>query len=79
MNSERAPENIAIPDPLLDGVNQVVTVIFGPDRTTRARTAAILLCALMYAICCWAAFQGASIGIMRDFTPKLLVITTIPA
>ncbi|MES2089965.1 MAG: GGDEF domain-containing protein [Pseudomonadota bacterium] len=79
MNSERVPENLAIPDPLLDGVNQVVTVIFGPDRTTRARTAAILLCALIYAICCWAAFHGASIGIMRAFAPKLLVITTIPA
>lgn len=65
-------------DPIIDSMGRLVKLIFGPDRATRARTGVILLCALMYAICCSAAFYAAEIGMMRDFAPKLLLATTIP-
>jgi diguanylate cyclase (GGDEF)-like protein len=55
-----------------------VKLVFGPDRATRARTGVILLCALMYAICCSAAFYAAEVGMMRDFAPKLLLATSVP-
>lgn len=66
-------------DPIIDGIGRMVTFVFGPDRATRARTAAILLCALMYAICCSAAFYAAEINLMRPFAPRLLLITSMPA
>lgn len=65
-------------DPLLDGVGKLVAVLFGPDRITRSRTAAVMLCALMYGICCWAAFYVSDMGMIRPFAPRLLLITTIP-
>lgn len=65
-------------DPIIDSMGRLVKLIFGPDRATRARTGVILLCALMYAICCSAAFYAAEVGMMRDFAPKLLLATTIP-
>ncbi len=65
-------------DPIIDSMGRLVKLIFGPDRATRARTGVILLCALMYAICCSAAFYSAEVGMMRDFAPKLLLATTIP-
>jgi len=66
-------------DPIIDGIGQLVTTIFGPDRSTRARTAAILLCALMYVICCGAAYQAANLQLMRPFAPPLLLLTSLPA
>ena len=65
-------------DPIIDSMGRLVKLIFGPDRATRARTGVILLCALMYAICCSAAFYAAEVGMMRDFAPKLLLASTIP-
>ena len=66
-------------DPIVDAVGRMVNVLFGPDRATRARTAAILLCAIMYGICCSAAYYAASIDLMRPFAPKLLLATSMPA
>jgi diguanylate cyclase (GGDEF)-like protein len=66
-------------DPLIDGVGKMVALVFGPDKATRSRTAAILMCALMYLICCWAAFYVADIGIIRPFAPRLLTATALPA
>jgi diguanylate cyclase (GGDEF)-like protein len=66
-------------DPIIDAVGRIVTFVFGPDRATRARTAAILLCAVMYAICCSAAYYAAEIQLMRPFAPRLLLITSMPA
>ena len=65
-------------DPIIDSMGRLVKLVFGPDRATRARTGVILLCALMYAICCSAAFYAAEVGMMRDFAPKLLLLTTVP-
>jgi diguanylate cyclase len=70
--------NLPQHDPIIDSMGRLVKLIFGPDRATRARTGVILLCALMYAICCSAAFYAAEVGMMRDFAPKLLLATTIP-
>lgn len=70
--------NVPQHDPIIDSMGRLVKLIFGPDRATRARTGVILLCALMYAICCSAAFYAAEVGMMRDFAPKLLLLTTIP-
>jgi len=66
-------------DPIIDGVGRLVTFVFGPDRATRARTAAILLCAVMYAICCSAAYYAADLQLMRPFAPNLLLMTSMPA
>ena len=70
--------NLPQHDPIIDSMGRLVKLVFGPDRATRARTGVILLCALMYAICCSAAFYAAEVGMMRDFAPKLLLATTIP-
>jgi diguanylate cyclase len=70
--------NVPQHDPIIDSMGRLVKLIFGPDRATRARTGVILLCALMYAICCSAAFYAAEVGMMRDFAPRLLLLTTIP-
>lgn len=77
--SEPRSAHLPEEDPLLDGVGRLVAFIFGPDRVTRSRTVAILLCALMYVICCWAASYVADIGLIRDFAPNLLMATTFPA
>lgn len=66
-------------DPIIDAVGRLVTFVFGPDRATRARTAAIMLCAIMYGICCSAAYYAAEIDLMRPFAPKLLLATSMPA
>jgi diguanylate cyclase (GGDEF)-like protein len=66
-------------DPIIDAMGKMVITAFGPDRATRARTAAILLCALMYVICCSAAAYAADIGLMRAFAPHLLFWTAMPA
>lgn len=65
-------------DPIIDSMGRLVKLIFGPDRATRARTGVVLLCSLMYAICCSAAFYAAEVGMMRDFAPRLLLATAIP-
>ena len=41
-------------------------------------TGVILLCAIMYAICCSGAFYAAEIGLMRSFAPRLLLATALP-
>jgi diguanylate cyclase (GGDEF)-like protein len=66
-------------DPIVDAMGRLVHIVFGPDRVTRARTAAILLCAIMYAICCSAAYYAAELNMMRPFAPKLLLATSLPA
>jgi diguanylate cyclase (GGDEF)-like protein len=66
-------------DPIIDAVSSATTFILGPDRATRARVAAILLCAIMYAICCNAAYYAAELGLMRPFAPWLLLMTSVPA
>lgn len=66
------------PDPIIDAMGQLVKWVFGPDRATRARTGVILLCALIYVICCTAAFHAAEAGLMRDFAPLLLLATALP-
>ena len=66
------------PDPIIDAMGRMVKCVFGPDRATRARTGVILLCAVMYAICCSAAFRAAELGMMRDFAPRLLLATALP-
>jgi diguanylate cyclase (GGDEF)-like protein len=66
-------------DPIIDAVGRMVTYVFGPDRATRARSAAILLCAIMYAICCGAAFYASHLGLMRPFAPNMLLFTSMPA
>jgi diguanylate cyclase (GGDEF)-like protein len=66
-------------DPIVEAVGKLINNVFGHDRATRARTAAILLCALMYAICCSAAYYAASINLMRPFAPNLLLATSVPA
>jgi diguanylate cyclase (GGDEF)-like protein len=65
-------------DPIIDSMGRLVKLVFGPDRATRARTGVILLCAVMYAICCSAAFYAAEVGLMRDFAPQLLLATALP-
>ena len=67
------------PDPIIDAMGRLVKAIFGPDRATRARTGVILLCSVMYAICCSAAFYAAEVGLMRSFAPKLLLFSAVPA
>ena len=66
-------------DPIVESIGRLTNFIFGPDRATRARTAAILLCALMYVVCCSAAFRAADIRLMRPEAPHVLLWTTLPA
>ena len=67
------------PDPIVENVQRLTVLLFGPDKVTRARTAAILLCSLMYVISCAVAFYAATLGLIRPFAPQLLLWTTIPA
>lgn len=64
--------------PIMEGIGRFTAMVLGPDRNTRSRTAAILLCAVMYAICCTAASFAAQVGIMRPFAPVLLMATSLP-
>ena len=73
------PDTSAQPDPIVEAVGRAVIFVLGPDRQTRSRSAATLLCAVMYAICCSAAFYVADLGLMRPFAPWLLVFTSMPA
>lgn len=73
------PDEAAQPDPIVEAVGRAVIFVLGPDRQTRSRSAATLLCAVMYAICCGAAFHAADLGLMRPFAPWLLVGTSMPA
>lgn len=72
------PEPQGVPDPIIDAMGRLVKFLFGPDRTTRARTGIVLLCAIMYAICCSAAFYAAEVGLMRSFAPRMLLATALP-
>ncbi len=65
-------------DPIIDSMGRLVKIVFGPDRAARARTGVILLCSIMYAICCSAAFYAAEVGLMRSFAPRLLLATALP-
>jgi diguanylate cyclase (GGDEF)-like protein len=67
------------PDPVVDNMQSLAVMVFGPDKVTRARTAAILLCALMYGVSCAVAFYSAGLNLIRPFAPALLLWTTIPA
>ncbi|WP_290867718.1 GGDEF domain-containing protein [Aquabacterium sp.] len=64
---------------LLAPFHRLGDAVLGTDRATRARTRAILLCAVMYAICCAAASLSAELGLMRAFAPTLLEATCVPA
>lgn len=66
-------------DPLVESVGRAVNFVFGPDRFTRARTATILLCAVMYAICCGVALYASTLGAIRPFAPQWLLVTSLPA
>lgn len=66
-------------DPIIEAIGRLAAFVFGPDRATRLRTAAILLCAGMYVICCHAARMAADIGVMRDYAPAWLAGTSLPA
>ena len=72
------PEAHSAPDPIIDAMGRLVKCLFGPDRATRARTGVVLLCAIMYAICCSAAFYAAEVGMMRSFAPRMLLATALP-
>lgn len=67
------------PDPLLDALQRCALAVLGPDRHTRGHTSIILLCALMYAICCGAAAHSAAVGMMLPIGPTLLTAVTFPA
>jgi diguanylate cyclase (GGDEF)-like protein len=66
-------------DPVVDSMHRLTVAIFGHDKATRARTAAVLLCALMYLVSCALAFHAASLDLMRPFAPQLLALTALPA
>lgn len=66
-------------DPVIEAISRLAAFVFGPDRATRLRTAAILLCAVMYLICCLASRMAADIGVMRSFAPAWLAWTSLPA
>ena len=72
------PDAQGAPDPIIDAMGRLVKCVFGPDRATRARTGVVLLCAIMYAICCSAAFYAAEVGMMRSFAPRMLLATALP-
>ncbi|MBP6615401.1 MAG: GGDEF domain-containing protein [Aquabacterium sp.] len=67
------------PDRLMDALQRSALAILGPDRHTRGHTSIILLCAVMYAICCAAAAHAATVGMMLPFGPQILTIVTFPA
>ncbi len=67
------------PDRLMDALQRGALAILGPDRHTRGHTSIILLCAVMYAICCAAAAHAAAIGMMLPIGPQLLTAVTFPA
>ncbi|MEY4765047.1 MAG: hypothetical protein RI907_1720 [Pseudomonadota bacterium] len=67
------------PDPVVDGINRLAVMVFGNDKATRARTAGILLCFIMYGVSCGVAFYAATLDLIRPFAPQLLLWTTIPA
>lgn len=69
----------SVPDPLMDNLHLWVSRVLGPDRQTRGRTGIILLCALMYVVCCAVAFYAERIGMMLPIGPRLLVACTFPA
>lgn len=67
------------PDRLMDALQRSALAILGPDRHTRGHTSIILLCAVMYVICCAAAAHAATVGMMLPFGPQILTIVTFPA
>lgn len=67
------------PDRLMDALQRSALAILGPDRHTRGHTSIILLCAVMYAICCAAAAHAATVGMMLPIGPQILTIVTFPA
>lgn len=67
------------PDRLMDALQRSALFILGPDRHTRGHTSIILLCAVMYAICCAAAAHAATVGMMLPIGPQLLIAVTFPA
>ena len=67
------------PDRLMDALQRSALAILGPDRHTRGHTSIILLCAVMYAICCAAAAHAATVGMMLPIGPQVLTIVTFPA
>ena len=67
------------PDRLMVSFQRGVLAILGPDRHTRGHTSIILLCTVMYAICCGAAAHAATVGMMLPIGPQILTAVTFPA
>lgn len=76
--SEYAPTPEQQHDPVIEGITELTDTVFGHDRVTRARTAVILLVALMYAICCCAAYFGGLHGLIKPIASTVLVGTAVP-
>lgn len=77
MNHSLAPDAVsASPQGLVRGLSRL---ILGPDRRTRARSAVIVMCAVMYGICCFAAAHAADVGMMLPIGPTILTAVTFPA
>src|SRR5690606_13565144 len=74
---ESPPDTLA--DPLLEGFGALINTVFGADPLTRARTGAVLLSAVMYAICCGAAWMAAGIGTILPDAPAVLLAVCLPA
>lgn len=66
------------PDRLMESLERSALAILGPDRHTRGHTSIILLCAIMYAVCCAAAFHAANVGMMLPIGPLVLSLITFP-
>ena len=79
MHELTASEHGTASDPLMAALQRGAVILLGPDRRTRGHSGIILLCALMYAICCAAAIHAASIGMMLPIGPTLLIAATFPA
>ena len=79
MHELTASEHGTASDPLMAALQRGAVILLGPDRRTRGHSGIILLCVLMYAICCAAATHAASIGMMLPIGPTLLIAATFPA
>lgn len=62
-------------DPIMAGMDRAARMVLGPDRVTRLHASAALLCAVVYAFCCSAAFYAADLGFIRPYAPWLLLLS----
>lgn len=79
MHELTASEHGTVSNPLMAALQRGAAILLGPDRRTRGHSGIILLCVLMYVICCAAATHAASIGMMLPIGPTLLIAATFPA